>query len=64
MQAKSRKGAAKEIRTEVHVASASLSPRSGLCLFINILDLLIISNAMSFFLNFYENFKFLFFKWF
>jgi hypothetical protein len=30
MQAKSRKGAAKEIRTEVHVASASLSPRSGL----------------------------------
>ena len=38
--------------------------------FINILDLLIISNAMSFFLNFYENlknfkmFKFLFFKWF
>jgi hypothetical protein len=36
--------------------------------FINILDLLIFSNAMSFFLNFYENlkfskmFKFLFFK--
>ena len=41
-----------------------------LVFFINILDLLIISNAMSFFLNFYENlkifkmFKFLFFKWF
>jgi hypothetical protein len=38
--------------------------------FINILVLLIISKAMSFFLNFYENlkffkmFKFLFFKWF
>jgi hypothetical protein len=30
MQAKNRKGAAKEIRTEVHVASASLSPCSGL----------------------------------
>ena len=29
MQAKSRKGAVKETRTEVHVASASLSPRSG-----------------------------------
>jgi hypothetical protein len=30
MQAKSRKGAVKETRTEVHVASASLSPCSGL----------------------------------
>jgi hypothetical protein len=30
MQAKSRKGAVKEIRTEVHVASASLSPCSGI----------------------------------
>jgi hypothetical protein len=30
VQAKSRKGVVKETRTEVHVASASLSPCSGL----------------------------------